>query len=122
MTSKIINMAERLKDKEDLALETLFRSDPVADDGFSVQVVSRIRRQVWIRRLSMPIAILVGGAISAGPVLEVLNVLPGLMSSLFGASLSFDRVPVESLPQVSTILMGAALVMAMLLGSKLLEE
>jgi hypothetical protein len=122
LTSKIINMAERLKDKEDLALETLFRSDPVADDGFSVQVVSRIRRQVWIRRLSMPIAILVGGAISAGPVLEVLNVLPGLMSSLFGASLSFDRVPVESLPQVSTILMGAALVMAMLLGSKLLEE
>ena len=115
-------MAERLKDKEDLALEALFKSDPLADDGFSVQVVSRVRRRIWIRRLAMPIAILIGGAISAGPVLEVLNFLPELMSSLFGASLAFDRVPVDSLPQVSTILTGAALVMAMLLGSKLLEE
>ena len=122
MTSKIINMAERLKDKEDLALEALFKSDPVADDGFSVNVVSRVRRRVWIRRLSMPIAILVGGAISAGPVLEVVNVLPGLMNSLFGTSLTFESLPVDGVPQVSTILMGATLVMAMLLGSKLLEE
>jgi hypothetical protein len=115
-------MAERLKDKEDLALEALFKSDPVADDGFSVNVVSRVRRRVWIRRLSMPIAILVGGAISAGPVLEVVSVLPGLMNSLFGASLTFESLPVDSMPQVSTILMGATLVMGMLLGSKLLEE
>ena len=122
MTSTIINMAERLKDKEDLALEALFRSTPVADEGFSVRVVSRLRRRIWIRRLAMPLAILLGGAISAGPILEVVNVLPGLINSLFGASLTLDRLPVDSLPQFSTILLGGTLVMAMLLGSRLLEE
>jgi hypothetical protein len=115
-------MAERRKDKEDLALEALFRSDPVADDGFSVRVVSSVRRRMWIRRLSMPVAMLVGGIISAGPILEVLNVLPGLLSSLFGASLSLDRLPVDSLPQATTMLFGGTLVMVMLLASRLLEE
>jgi hypothetical protein len=33
-------MAERIKDKEDLKLESMFRSEPVADDGFSVNIIS----------------------------------------------------------------------------------
>ena len=122
MTSKIINMAERRKDREDRALEALFRSEPVADDGFSVRVVSNIRRRIWVRRLTMPVAILIGGAISAGPILETIGVLPGLLTSLFGTTLTLDRLPVDSLPQLSTIVIGAAVAMAMLLGSRLLEE
>ena len=122
MTSKIINMAERRKDRDDRALEALFRSEPVADDGFSVRVVSNIRRRIWVRRLAMPVAILIGGAISAGPILEVISVLPGLLTSLFGATLTLDRLPVDSLPQLSTIVVSGAVAMAMLLGSRLLEE
>ena len=45
-------MAERLKDDADLKLDALFRSEPVQDDGFSVRVVSRVRRRMWVQRLS----------------------------------------------------------------------
>ena len=122
MTSKIINMVDRLKDKEDLALEAMFRSGPVDDDGFSARVVTRVRRRVWVRRLSMPIAILIGSAFAVGPIMEVLSVLPGLATSVFGASFSIDQLPFGELPQVSTILFGGSLVMAMLLASRVLEE
>ena len=57
---KIINMAEKLKDELDLSLESLFGSEPIHDDGFSVRIVSRVRRQMLVRRLSMPIAPLAG--------------------------------------------------------------
>ena len=122
MKSKIINMAERLKDKEDLKLESMFRSDPVPDDGFSVNVVSRVRRRIWIRRLSMPVAIGLGLIVSARPILEVVNVVPELANSLFGASLSIDQLPVGDIPQLSTMLFGATLLMAVMLASRILEE
>ena len=115
-------MAERLKDKEDLKLESMFRSDPVPDDGFSVNVVSRVRRRIWIRRLSMPVAIGLGLIVSARPILEVVNVVPELANSLFGASLSIDQLPVGDIPQLSTMLFGATLLMAVMLASRILEE
>lgn len=119
-------MAERLKDKEDLKLESMFRSDPVADDGFSVKVVSRVRRRIWIRRLSMPVAIGVGLIVSAKPMLQIAGIVPELANSLFGFSLSIDQLPVADIPgdipQLSTMLFGATLLMAVMLASKLLEE
>ena len=122
MISKIINMAEKLKDKEDLKLESMFRSDPVPDDGFSVAVVSRVRRNMWIRRLTMPIAISLGVLVSAKPLIQLVSVLPGLVNSLFGSSLSIDQLPVGNLPQLSTMLFGATLLMAVMLASRILEE
>ena len=122
MTSKIINMAERLKDKEDLALDAMFRSDPIADDGFSVKVVSTVRRRMWVRRLSLPVAVVIGAAISAKPLLQVANVVPGLINSVFGSTLSLDKLPLQDMPQLSTMLLGASLLMAVMLASRILEE
>ena len=122
MTSKIINMAERIKDKEDLALEALFRSDPVPDDGFTASVMAQVRRTIWVRRLSMPIAVAIGAAISAKPLIQAVTIVPGLLSSIFGSSVGFDRLPVDSLPQLSTMLIGATLLMAVIMGSRILED
>ena len=121
MTSKIINMAERLKDKEDLALDAMFRSDPIADDGFSVKVVSTVRRRMWVRRLSLPVAVVIGAAISAKPLVEVVNVVPGLINSVFGSALSLDKLPLQNMPQLSSMLLGASLLMAVMLASRILE-
>ena len=115
-------MAERIKDKEDLKLDAMFRSEPVPDDGFSVRVMSRVRHHMWVRRLSLPVACTVGFAISAKPLLDIASVIPGLFDSVFGRSLSLDSLPLGSMPQLSTMLFGATLVMAMLLAGKLLEE
>jgi hypothetical protein len=115
-------MAERLKDKEDLKLESMFRSDPLPDAGFSVAVVSRVRRHMWIRRLSMPVAIGLGLLVSAKPLMGLASVVPGLVNSLFGNAISVDQLPVGNLPQLSTMLFGATLLMAVMLASKILEE
>ena len=115
-------MAERLKDKEDLKLESMFRSEPVRDDGFSVNVVSQIRRKIWIRRLSMPVAIALGLIVSARPILEIVSVVPELATTLFGSSLSIDQLPVGNIPQLSTMLFGATLLMVVMLASRILEE
>ena len=111
-----------MKDKEDLALEALFRSDPVPDDGFSAGVMSRVRHRIWARRLSMPVAVAVGLSISAKPLLQAATVLPGLLDSVFGGFFGIDRLPVDSLPQLSTVLIGATLLMAAMMGSRLLED
>lgn len=115
-------MAEILKDKEDLKLEAMFRSDPVPDDGFSAAVVSRVRRHMWIRRLSMPVAVGLGLLVSAKPLIELASVLPELLNSVLGSSFSIDQLPVGNLPQLSTLLFGATLLMAVMLASKILEE
>jgi len=115
-------MAERLKDKEDMRLEAMFRSAPVPDDGFTTRVVSRVRRRIWLRRLALPIAIAVGTGISAKPILEVVVVVPALINSLFGSTFNVERLVAADLPQVSTMLVGAGLVAAVFLGSKLLED
>jgi hypothetical protein len=115
-------MAERIKDKEDLKLEAMFRSDPVADDGFSAGVVNRVRHRMWVRRLALPVGIIIGAAISAKPLLQVVSIVPGLVNSLFGSSLSIDKLPLGSMPQLSTMIFGATLLMVVLLATKILEE
>lgn len=122
MTSKIINMAERMKDAEDLKLERLFSGEPIADDGFSVNVVSRVRRQVWVRRLSLPVAIAIGSLIGAKPLLEVIAALPQILSIIPVDKIGIDNLPIEALPQGSTLMLGAALIMAVMFASRVLEE
>ena len=72
MKSKIIIMAERLKDEHDAKLEALCRSAPLEVDGFSKRVVWRVRRGICIRRWTLPLAIMVGGLIAAKPAAELL--------------------------------------------------
>ena len=79
-------MAEKLKDQTDHLLETMFRSEPVADDGFSRRVVAKVRRIMWVRRLALPIAMLIGAAIAvkpAGQLVEVVSRMLALVPALF---------------------------------------
>ena len=115
-------MAERIKDKDDLALEGLFRSDPLPDDGFSATVMSRVRYRIWVRRLALPTALLLGMAISVKPMMQFLDALPGIVTAIFGDVLRLEQLPVATVPQLSTMLLGASALMAILLASRLLEE
>lgn len=115
-------MAERMKDDTDLFLQAALASRPIADDGFSVQVVTRVRRRNWLRRLALPVGIAVGLAISARPLIEAVTVFPGILNALFGGSVDLSRLPFGDLPQLSTLLVGAALGGALLLVSRILEE
>ena len=65
-------MVEKLQDAEDRLLEAMFRSEPIPDDGFSGRVVTRIRRDIWVRRLALPVAMLIGGAFAVKPASQLL--------------------------------------------------
>ena len=112
-------MAERLKDEQDRALEALFRMQPVADDGFSKQVTTTLRRHIWARRITLPLAVFVGSAIAAKPAVilmgratEVLSSLPVMESSL----------PAGWVPSPFTLLAGGLLLAIGLFGLSVLEE
>ncbi len=122
MVSKIINMADRLKDEEDKKLESLFRSDSISDDGFSGRVVSRVRRRMWVRRLSLPIAFVIAIAIGAKPLLQLAEIIPGLLRSIPVEAVGIDRLPIGGLPQMSTIIMGAALLATVMMIGRMLED
>jgi len=111
-----------MKDKEDLKLEAMFRSDPVSDDGFSAIVLKRVRRRMWVRRLSLPVAVALGLAISAKPLMQIMGVAAGLAESLLGLTYRIDQLPIAGLPSASTIMFGVTAIMVAMLGSRLLEE
>ena len=119
MTSKIINMADRMKDAEDRLLEAMFETTPIADNGFSVRIVRRIRRRLWVRRLALPIALLLGGSIAFRPVLQLLDAAATLTSVLPG---EWAAMPLDRIPQLPVVLMGAALLAVAMLTARMLEE
>ena len=110
-------MAERQKDSDDLVLEALFRADRIPDDGFSKRVVARIRRRVWTRRVTMPVAVVAGSIIAAEPVVALLKTGVELLSTVSGASLTPDWVPSSF-----TLVAGAVLFGILLTTLNLLEE
>ena len=129
MTSKIINMAEKLKDAEDRLLESMFASEPIADDGFSSRVVTRIRRRIWLRRLALPVAMLIGGAIAIKPASQLVMAAAKLLTVV-----PQDVVvsSAEWMPQVQgiavsgsfvqTVVYGAVLLGVGILGARMLTE
>ena len=112
-------MADKIKDADDQMLEALFRSEAVADDGFSDQVVRRIKRRLWVQRITLPVAAAIGAAISLKPLSVLVTMLFGFVASLPG-----DVVPVslDWLPSLPMIALGAMLLIAMLVGLRVLEE
>ena len=112
-------MAERLKDKEDARLEALFRSEPIEDNGFSERVVSRVRRGIWIRRWTLPLAALIGGLIAAKPAAQLLL---GITDVLAVLPADIRGVDLDSLPQVTTFILGGTLVGFIALFVNGLEE
>lgn len=118
-------MAERLKDDADRKLEELFGSGDVSDDGFSQKIIARVRRQTWVRRMSMPIAIVLGGLIAAKPIMQLVSVVPNLLSLVPGSvveSMGLSSVSLNSLPPLSTVFMGAMLLIGVMMVSRMLED
>lgn len=102
-------MVERMKDDEDRKLEALFRMAPIADDGFSERVVRRVRRRVWVRRWTLPIAAAIGGLIAARPAMDMLALLP-LVADLVPPELKAIPADLLQLPALfSFSLSGAVL-------------
>ena len=123
MKSVIINMADRMKDAEDRKLESLFASNVIADDGFSTRIEKRIRRQLWVRRLALPVALLVGGAIAVKPLANLLTALFRFISVLpENVSGNLGVVSSINLPQMSTIMLGGMLVLVAVMIMRMLED
>ena len=108
-----------MKDKDELALEALFRSEPIADDGFSRRVVARVRRRIWLRRLVMPVALALGSLIAFRPAVELIGSLQGLVDAL---PVDLRQFPVDAIPQMSTFIVTAALIVIALFFAPALED
>lgn len=119
MKSKIINMAERIKDEQDRLLESMFESAPIADNEFSGQIVRRIRRKLWIRRITLPAAVLLGGLVAFQPMAALVKGIYQLLSSMPG-----DVLPsvVGSLPSLQLIVTGALILFVALFSLNMLED
>lgn len=119
MTSKIINMAERMKDEQDRLLESMFASAPLADDGFSQQIVRRIRRKLWIRRITLPLAVVLGGLLAFRPMAALVE---GVYEMLIGVS--GDLVPslTASLPSLQLLVTGALILVVAMFSLSMLED
>lgn len=123
MESKIINMADRLKDREDLRLEALFESAPIADDGFSGRVMTRIRRQIWVQRLTLPVAFVVGAAISARPLMQLIDAVSGLLKFIpQTVAGNMGTLPIADLPQLPALVLGTTVLLAALMFGKLAQK
>ena len=118
----IINMADRLKDDADLKLESLFGSQSILDDGFSVRVVARVRRRIWVRRLALPVAVTIGTLIAAKPLLQLTSAISKLLVIMPDNMGSLSNLPLSSLPQNSTVIFGAMLLFAVMMVTKMLED
>ena len=112
-------MVDKLKDNEDKTLEAMFRSDPVPDNGFSLSVMSQIKRRLWIRRLTLPAAFVVGAAIALKPLSQLVVTFSKFVTVL---PANFGSLSLDILPQTSTIFLGGLLLAAMIMVTRMLEE
>jgi hypothetical protein len=120
LKSKIVNMADSMRDSEDAGLERLFASEPIADDGFSAAIVKRIRRRLWVRGLILPVAAAIGASIAFRPLLSLAISLGNVLEAL---PIPADvTTAVEQLPSLPMLVTGGVLFGAMLLGIRLLED
>ena len=126
MTSKIINMSEKLKDAEDRFLDSMLQSSPIADDGFSARVVTRIRIHLWVRRLALPVALLIGGSIAIKPVMQLATAATKLLTVVQAGMLEvpaeFLDAPMAWFPQIQMVVVGAMLLLAGFLGTRMLQD
>lgn len=119
MTSKIINMAERIKDEKDLLLESMFASEPIADNGFSVRVVRKVRRRMWLRRLTLPVASLIGALIAFKPLTQLVTLIAGLVQVIPQDVLDVSSIVV---PQLPMLVLGAMLLATCMIGLRMIDD
>ena len=119
MISKIINMAERMKDDEDRLLESILASESIADDGFGEQVIRRVRRKLLVRRLTVPVAALIGGAIAFKPLSVLVATAYQLLLFLPDELVASAT---NNLPSIQFVVTGGLILFAMILGLNMLED
>jgi len=112
-------MADKTSDAVDRLLASAFAAEPVADDGFSNRIVSKLRRRIWINRLALPVAILVGAAFALKPAVQIVNALLPLLNSV---PIEMARAPMEFLPQIQLLVLGGMAFAAGVTLVKMLEE
>ncbi len=115
-------MAERLKDDADLKLEALFRSETVRDDGFSASVMVRVRRHMWVRRLSLPIAIAIGAVFTVKPLVQLTASIPKIVGIVPQGLANIIDLPLDGMLQGTIIIPGIMLLAAMLMIGRMLED
>ncbi len=66
-------MTEKIDRREEEQFAAMFQelAPSVADDGFTDLVVRRIQRPLWIRRVVLVLAVVIGGALGIGPLWEL---------------------------------------------------
>ncbi|MEM1173622.1 MAG: hypothetical protein AAGA33_00980 [Pseudomonadota bacterium] len=112
-------MAERNMDKQDEFLTELFTSAPIADDGFSRRVLRRVRRQIWVDRLALPVAVIVGFAFAFKPLMQLSSIIPSLAGVLPVDSLQMPAIPaVDS----QMLVLGGLLLFIVLFAAQAVED
>lgn len=119
MKSKIINMAEKTSDAVDRLLASAFAAEPIADDGFSNRIVARLRRRLWVNRLALPVAVLVGAAFALQPAVQIIGALLPLLNTV---PVELASAPLQFLPQIQLIVLGGMAFAAGVTLVKMLEE
>ena len=122
MTSKIINMAERIKDAEDRLLESMFANEAIADDGFSARVVGKVRRRIWLRRLALPVATLIGAVVSFKPLVGLVMTLAELSQLIPRDVLNMLNASAVAVPLLPMLVLGGMLLATCLIGVRLLDD
>jgi hypothetical protein len=112
-------MAEKLQDAEDRLLESMFQSEEIANDGFSDRTLRRIKRQIWVRRLALPIAMVVGAVIAVRPALELLSIGSKVFAPLANKA-AISSATVEA--QVPLLLIGGLAIALIMATFRLFEE
>jgi hypothetical protein len=112
-------MVDKTSNAEDRYLESMFRSAEIPDDGFSKRTLFRIRRRIWINRLALPVAVVIGAVFAVEPVTQLVSALFPLLSVL---PLEVVDVPMRYLPQLQTIVLGGMTFAAAVALFKVFEE
>ncbi len=81
--------------------------------------MARIRRRLWLRRLALPIAMVIGGGVAIKPMSELVLAATKLLT--FVPQGMFE-IPAAWVPQLWTVVLGAMLLAAAMLGMRMVED
>jgi len=112
-------MVSRLKDNEDRLLESLFGSEPVLDNGFSARVMTRLSRRLWVRRLALPSALIIGATIAVKPLSQLVVTFSKLLTLI---PVDVGGMSLDAIPQMTTVFLGGVVLVAMMTVTKILED
>ncbi len=112
-------MVDRLKDSEDKLLESLFGSEPVLDNGFSARVMTRLNRRLWVRRLALPAALLIGAVIAVKPLSQLVVTFSKLLTVI---PADVGGLSIDIFPQATTVFLGGLLLVAVMMITKIFED